>query len=195
MGAFALSPNGVPDVRIRLSGVSGTIANILVTGLDGIWQMPFNGANWLVAAVPTADASVVDVLFDYFKPITSYTVRVIYADGTSQTVSTNASVSQSQTASSSVSQPATYSLTATPASIQPGETVTVSWTGPAGGAKDRSDGSRAAIRTKTTTETVGAIPTARPQVHTRSLRQLRQARTNCAISRTTAIRTQLGAVQ
>src|SRR5712692_2407470 len=92
IGHYALGPNGVPDVHVRLSGVSGTISNIRITGLDGIWEMPLNGWwNWLVATVPTTDPSVVDVFFDYYKPITTYTLAITYTNGQRQTVVTTSS--------------------------------------------------------------------------------------------------------
>ena len=81
--------DGVPDVHIRLSGVSGTISSLRVTGLDGIWEMPLNTkGNWLALTVPTTDPSLLDVFIDYFKPITSYTLAITYSDGQTQTVST-----------------------------------------------------------------------------------------------------------
>ena len=89
-------------------------------------QTPYNGTNWLVAMLPTADPSVVDILFDYAEPITSYTLAVTYAGGESQTV----------IATSSVSAPTNYSLMAAQATIQAGQSVNVSWTSPSGNAKD-----------------------------------------------------------
>src|SRR5207249_3288091 len=81
--------DGVLDVHVRLSGVSGTISKIRVAGLDGVWEMPLNAQNnWLVVTVPTSDPSLVDVFFNYFKPISTYTLTVSYSDGQAQTVST-----------------------------------------------------------------------------------------------------------
>ena len=37
------TPDGVKDVHIKLSGVSGTIKGVRITGLDGIWETPANG--------------------------------------------------------------------------------------------------------------------------------------------------------
>ena len=89
VGTRAAHADGVADVHIRLSGVSGTISSLRVTGLDGIWEMPLNTkGNWLVAAVPTSDPSLVDVFINYFKPISSYTLAITYSDGQTQTVST-----------------------------------------------------------------------------------------------------------
>src|SRR5262249_47493939 len=89
VGTRSLGADGVPDIHVRLSGVSGTISKILITGLNGIWQMPLNSyGNWLVALVPTPDPSVVDVFFDYYPPISSYTLAITYTDGQSQTVVT-----------------------------------------------------------------------------------------------------------
>ena len=91
VGKRSLGPDGVPDVHVRLSGVSGTISNIRITGVNGIWEMPLNAqGNWLVATAPTPDPSVVDVFFDYYKPISSYTLAITYTDGQSQTVVTTA---------------------------------------------------------------------------------------------------------
>src|SRR5438128_205509 len=52
VGTSTLAADGIPDVHVRLTGVSGAIGGIRITGGDGIWEMPFNNHNWLVAAVP-----------------------------------------------------------------------------------------------------------------------------------------------
>src|SRR2546422_209207 len=55
----------------------------------GVWEMPLNAQNnWLVVTVPTSDPSLVDVFFNQFKPISTYSLTVTYSDGQAQTVST-----------------------------------------------------------------------------------------------------------
>ena len=89
VGPRSLGRDGVFDVHIRLSGVSGSISKIRIAGLDGVWEMPLNAQNnWLVVAVPTSDPSVVDVYFNYFKSIATYTLTITYSDGQTQAVST-----------------------------------------------------------------------------------------------------------
>ena len=84
-----LGGDGVPDVHVRLSGVSGIIAGIRITALDGVWETPLNQqGNWLVVSVPTTDPSTVDVFFNYFKSITSYNLAITFKDGQRQTVTT-----------------------------------------------------------------------------------------------------------
>src|SRR5439155_22008745 len=44
------TPNGKPDFHISVSGLRGTPNKVTVTSdTGGIWETPFNGANWIVA--------------------------------------------------------------------------------------------------------------------------------------------------
>jgi Kelch motif protein len=84
VGTFSGTPDGIKDVHIKLSGVSGTIKGVRITGLEGIWETPANGKNWLVAIRPQSDPSVVDLYFDYFKVVSSYMVTLTFSDGATQ---------------------------------------------------------------------------------------------------------------
>ena len=44
VGTYAGTPDGVKDVHIKLSGVSGTIKGVRITGLDGIWGLSLSRA-------------------------------------------------------------------------------------------------------------------------------------------------------
>ena len=90
VGTWQAPPDGVKDVHIKLSGVSGTITSVRITGVgtDGVWQTPFNGYNWIVAIRPQSDPSFVDLYFDFYMPITSYNLTVSYSDGATQMVQT-----------------------------------------------------------------------------------------------------------
>jgi len=86
VGTVTQTHDGVKDVHIKLTGVSGAIKGVRITGpsLDGVWEAPFNGKNWIVAIRPQSDPSIVDLYFDFYKPITSYALTVTFSDGTTQ---------------------------------------------------------------------------------------------------------------
>jgi hypothetical protein len=87
VGTMSGTPDGIKDVHIKLSGVSGTIKGVRITGLDGIWETPANGKNWLVAIKPQSDPSVVDLYIDFCnfcKATTTYTLTVTFSDGATQ---------------------------------------------------------------------------------------------------------------
>jgi hypothetical protein len=113
VGTFGGSPNGVKDVHIKLGGVSGTIKGVRITGLDGIWVTPANGQNWIVSIRPQSDPSVVDLYFDFFKVISSYTITVTFSDGASQTLQ----ASTSNPSSIYLATPAPAPTTPTPAPV------------------------------------------------------------------------------
>ena len=86
VGTLSSAPDGIKDVHIKLNGVSGTIKGVRITGLDGTWETPANGKNWIVAIRPQSDPSVVDLYFDFFKAITAYILTVTFSDGATQTL-------------------------------------------------------------------------------------------------------------
>jgi hypothetical protein len=91
-GTTSESPDGIQDVHIRLSGVQGTITQVRITdGSGGVWETPYNGW-WIVAIRPHTDPSLVDLYFDFWQSSSSYTLDVTFADGTTQTVQTFASL-------------------------------------------------------------------------------------------------------
>jgi len=92
-GTTSETPDGIPDVHIRLSGVQGTITQVrIMDGGSGIWETPYNDW-WIVAIRPHSDPSLVDLYFDFWEPTSSYAVTVTLANGTTQTVQTSASLS------------------------------------------------------------------------------------------------------
>src|SRR5262249_9298361 len=92
-GTTSETPDGIPDVHIRLSGVQGTITQVKITdGGNGVWETPYNGP-WIVAIRPHSDPSLVDLYFDFWEPTSAYTVTITFANGTTQTVLTSASLS------------------------------------------------------------------------------------------------------
>ena len=80
-------------MQIRLSGVQGTIARVIITdGSDGIWEAPYTGW-WIVAIRPHSDPSLVDLYFNFWQSSSSYTLDLTLTNGTTQTVLTSASLS------------------------------------------------------------------------------------------------------
>ena len=80
VGQFDFTPDGLPDLRIRLGGLRSTPAEILVISDSGmIWNSPFNGANWVVG-LTNFDGTNADISLTQF-PSTRFYVRVGYADG------------------------------------------------------------------------------------------------------------------
>jgi hypothetical protein len=92
-GTTSEIPDGIKDVHIRLSGVQGTITQVRITdGGNGVWETPYNGW-WIVAIRPHSDPSLVDLYFDFWEPTSAYAVTITFANGTTQTVLTSASLS------------------------------------------------------------------------------------------------------
>ena len=91
-GTTSESPDGIEDVQIRLSGVQGTITRVRITdGGGGVWETPYNG--WSVVAIrPHTDPSLVDLYFDFWQTNSSYTLYLTFANGTTQTIQTSASL-------------------------------------------------------------------------------------------------------
>ena len=85
-GMVSENADGIKDVHIILTGVQSAISGVRIIGASGIWQMPFNGQNWIVAIRPQSDPSIVDLFFDFWQTGSSYTVALTFADGSTQTV-------------------------------------------------------------------------------------------------------------
>jgi hypothetical protein len=92
VGSVSQSPNGVADVKIRLSNVQGTLTRVRVTaanGAGGIWESPPNSqGNWIVGIRPQADPTLVDLYFDFWQTNPSYTVALTFTGGHTQTIQT-----------------------------------------------------------------------------------------------------------
>lgn len=55
------SPNGTPDRSIRLQGLKEIPARVQIVGSpSGLWESPFNGANWVIATKYAKPAGVVE---------------------------------------------------------------------------------------------------------------------------------------
>jgi hypothetical protein len=80
VGERRVGPYGAIDRQIRVIGVSGDIKKVRVTGSKGVWETPLNIYNWIIAIVPTADQSVVDLFFEPWSDSTSYLVTITYPD-------------------------------------------------------------------------------------------------------------------
>ena len=92
-GTTSETPDGIPDVQIRLSGVPGTLTQVRITdGSNGIWETPYNGW-WIVAIRPHSDPSLVDLYFNFWQSSSSYTLDLTLTNGTTQTIQTSASLS------------------------------------------------------------------------------------------------------
>jgi hypothetical protein len=75
------TPNGKPDFHISVSGLRGTPNKITITSdTGGIWETPFNGANWILAIQYDGKGNG-DLWFEPFAS-NKFHVKVRYADGT-----------------------------------------------------------------------------------------------------------------
>jgi hypothetical protein len=73
-----LSPNGNPDWHIQLHGLRGSPTTVRITSNTGIWESPFNGANWVI--LPQYSGANADLWFEPW-PSQSFHVQVWYSDG------------------------------------------------------------------------------------------------------------------
>jgi hypothetical protein len=75
-------PNGRPDFHISVSGLRGTPSRVNITSdSGGIWEIPFNGTNWIIGTAYGPDGSA-NFWFEQFAS-KKFTLRVWYPDGTS----------------------------------------------------------------------------------------------------------------
>src|ERR1043166_5542159 len=85
VGQTALAPDGQPDFHITLGGLRASPTQVKVTSdTGGIWNMPFNGVNWVVGLTNVSGANG-DLYFAQFTS-NKFHVQVFYADGTSDQV-------------------------------------------------------------------------------------------------------------
>jgi uncharacterized protein (DUF1800 family) len=84
----SLSPDGQLDFDIKVTGLRSVPTQILiVSDTNGLWVSPFNGANWLIGLLNYSNGAA-DLFFSQF-PSNSFTIHVVYADGsTDQTAVT-----------------------------------------------------------------------------------------------------------
>ena len=81
-----LGANGVLDVHIRITGLSGVVKNIRITSEGGIWESPLNGqGNWIVALQGS------EAFVDFYQNDPAYVVTVTYDDGQVRTATTTTS--------------------------------------------------------------------------------------------------------
>jgi hypothetical protein len=72
--------NGTPDYRISVSGLRGIPRKVTITSdTGGIWEIPFNGANWVIATSYDGSGNG-DYWFEQF-PSNKFSVAVVYPDG------------------------------------------------------------------------------------------------------------------
>ncbi len=83
-------PDNVRDIHIRLNNVPKAIQKITIKSLGdvGVWEWPFNGQNWYIVREPNNGPGQVDLYFDYWKDVNTYTIDLIYDDGSSKSVTT-----------------------------------------------------------------------------------------------------------
>ncbi len=83
-------PDNVRDIHIRLNNVPKAIQKITIKSLGdvGVWEWPFNGQNWYIVREPNNGHGQVDLYFDYWKDVNTYTIDLIYDDGSSKSVTT-----------------------------------------------------------------------------------------------------------
>jgi uncharacterized protein (DUF1800 family) len=80
VGTTSPSPDGLPDYWISLGGLRGPVAQMEVdSDTGGIWHIPFNGSNWIIATTNVSGASA-DIYFAVWAS-NQFKVRVWYTDG------------------------------------------------------------------------------------------------------------------
>lgn len=78
---IVLSPDGRPDFNIKVSGLRSVPVEIkILSDAGGIWETPFNGANWVIALRNFSNGSG-DLYFAQY-PSNRFALSVLYADGT-----------------------------------------------------------------------------------------------------------------
>ena len=77
----ALTPDGRPDFSIKLTGLRSAPTQIqILSDTGGLWKVPFNGTNWVIA-LPNFNAGTGNLYFSQYGS-NSFRVQVTYADGT-----------------------------------------------------------------------------------------------------------------
>src|SRR5213075_449422 len=79
---LTLPPDGRADFHIHLTGLHAIPTQMqILSDTGGIWQMPFNNSNWVIA-LTNFNAGAGDLYFSSFKSNT-FRVLVSYADASS----------------------------------------------------------------------------------------------------------------
>jgi len=78
-----LSPDGRADYKIKVIGLRSVPTQIqILSDTGGIWAVPFNGTNWVIA-LTNYNAGSGDLFFSQF-PANQFTLQVVYADGSGE---------------------------------------------------------------------------------------------------------------
>jgi hypothetical protein len=97
--------NGKADFHISVSGLRGNPTKVTITSdTGGIWQTPFNGANWIVATQYDGNGNG-NLWFEQFSS-NRFHVKVNYSDGTTDQADATKQVVTAPTSSSSIVTPA-----------------------------------------------------------------------------------------
>jgi len=87
---ISLSPDGQPDFDIKVSGLRSMPTQMrILSDSNGIWESPFNGANWVIG-LPNYNNGTGDLYFSQY-PSSNFTLAVRYADGSSDQTTVTAS--------------------------------------------------------------------------------------------------------
>jgi len=90
VGQISLSPDGQPDFDIKVSGLRSMPTQMrILSDSNGIWESPFNGANWVIG-LPNYNNGTGDLYFSQY-PSSNFTLAVRYADGSSDQTTVTAS--------------------------------------------------------------------------------------------------------
>jgi thermitase len=82
----SIGGNGIPDWHLQLQGLRGTPTTVRITTIQGgVWETPFNGVNWVIAAQYGGGGSG-DLWFEPYQTPTSVHVKVWYADSSTDEV-------------------------------------------------------------------------------------------------------------
>jgi hypothetical protein len=75
------TPSGVPDVRLRLTGLAAAPRAIrVVSDAGGIWHRPYNSTNWIIDYLDLGGGAA-EIFLEPFGTPSAYTVTVTYPDG------------------------------------------------------------------------------------------------------------------
>jgi chitinase len=88
VGGASWSPNGVADWYIQLQGVRASIIKVRITSrAGGVWENPFNGANWVIAGDGYINGTQ-DLWFEPWSNPGGFHVTIWYSDGTTDQADT-----------------------------------------------------------------------------------------------------------
>ena len=89
VGETTVAPDGRPDFNIKVAGLRSIPTEIQISSdTNGLWKIPFNNYNWVIA-LRNYNNGAADLYFSQY-PSGSFTLGVLYSDGTTeQTAVTN----------------------------------------------------------------------------------------------------------